>query len=146
MIFLYTSLLAFLGVLKVLTVWRARSLERKYARVAASAGKTLRETGLKEGNSNRTDPFLYAKRQYELGQLVSKRERLEARHHTWQVRAERLNRVVRGLRGWRGRKLPYTLGVLDVWGTMYLIDYLGLGQYVSAQALVEAVTALVSNG
>lgn len=146
MIFLYTTLLVFLGVLKFLATRRARSLERKYVKVASTAGKLVRDGSLREGNSSRADPCLHARRQYELGQLVQKRERLEVKHNTWQARSERLGRVVRAMQNWRGRKLPYTFGVLDVATTLYAIDALGFEQYASAKALVQAITTLIFNG
>jgi len=143
MIFLYTFLLIFLGALKVLIDRRVAALERKYSRTAREADSLLREPWYRGGNSNRPDPAQAAKRQYLLGLLVQKRERLEGRYTAWQDRADRLGKLVARIRGWKGKTLPYTLGVVDVSCVLYLIDYLGVGEYVSAHNLVRAITALI---
>ena len=44
---------------------------------------------------------------------------------------------VTAVRNWKGRKLSYTLGVLDVASLFYLLDYLGMGQYANVRSLVE---------
>ena len=144
MIFLYTFLLVFLGAIKMLIDRRVAALERKYSRAARESDNLVREPWYKGGNSNRPDPAQAAKRQYLLGLMVQKRERLEGKYAVWQDRAERLGKLVARIRGWKGKTLPYTLGVVDVSFVLYLIDYFGVGQYVSAHNLVRWVTALIS--
>ena len=145
MIFLYSSLLLLLGAAKLLVGYRAASLARKHVKAARAADQFLRAPLFKEGNSGRPDPGQAAKRQYLLGLLVQKRDRLEDKHHAWQAFADTLGRTVARIRGWRGKKLPYTLGVVDVWLLLYAIDYFGVGDYFSARRLVQVVTSLVSN-
>jgi hypothetical protein len=145
MIFLYTSLLLLLGTVKLLIGRRVAALERKYVRVTKAADDFLRQPLLKEGNSNRSDPYQVAKRQYLLGLLVQKRDRLEAKHDGWQTLAERFEKVVAAVRDWKGKKLPYTFGVLDVSLLLYAIDWLGVGEYLSARSVVQYVTALISH-
>jgi hypothetical protein len=108
MVFLYTVLLAVLGMLKVIVSRRAAGLEKRYTRVAGEVGKRAHEAGFKPGNGSSREDFAAqsAKRQYELGQLVSKRDRLEAKHFFWQSWADRLTRLVDRVRNWKGKKLP----------------------------------------
>jgi hypothetical protein len=143
MIFLYSFLLLFLGAIKMLIDRRVVSLERKYAKTALAADRLSRETLTKEGNS-RSDPCQGAKRLYLLGLLVQKRDRLEAKHEAWQESAERFHRLVTRLRDWKGKKLPYTLGVVDVSFVLYLIDYFGVGRYVDLRHLSAWLVSLFS--
>jgi hypothetical protein len=142
MIFLYTSLLFLLGTTHFLLRRRVTSLERKYARVAREADDLVRQPGYRDSNGGRGDPYLTAKRQYQLGLLAQRRDRLEARYVAWQGRAEKFGALVARIRSWKGRKLPYTLGVLDVLFVLSVIDYLGAGQYLNARSLLQAVTSL----
>ncbi len=144
MLFLYTLVLLLLGVVKFLIDRRAASLERKFARAAREADGLLKAPLVKEGNSSKGDPFQAAKRQYQLGLLVQKRDRLEAKHDAWQARAEKFGAVVEAMRGWKGRKLPYTFGALDVWLALALVDHLGVGEVVSAKAVWQMVVALIT--
>ena len=142
MIFLYTTLVVLVGMAHFLIKRRTAALEKKYARVAKAADTLLRQPNLREGNSSRADPYQAAKRQYQLGLLVQKRDRVEAKYTAWQGVAERTGKLVAGLKNWKGRKLPYTFGVLDVTGALALVDYLGLGQYVNARYVIGVLTSL----
>jgi hypothetical protein len=142
MIFLYTSALVLLGVAHFLVKRRARTLEKKFVRVTRQADEILRQSSWRDGNSNRADPYQAAKRQYRLAVLATQRDKVEGRYAAWQDRSDRLAKLKARLKGFRGKKLPYTFGVLDFAGTLALIDYLGAGRYVNARGLVEAVTAL----
>lgn len=137
MIFLYSAFVLLLGTVAGLARRRAAALEAKYTRTVRQAEQLLRQATLKEGNSNRNDPYLAAKRQYVLGQVAQKRDRIEARYSSWQQFSEKLDRLVRRVRGWKGLKLPYTFGVLDVASVLWLVDYLGFGQYVNARYILE---------
>jgi hypothetical protein len=142
MIFLYTFLIILLGIAHFLFRRRAMALEKKFVRIARQADGVLRQSITRPGNATRHDLYESAKRQYQLAMLATKRDRVEARYGKWQGRADRLGKLRARLRNWKGKKLPYTLGVLDVAGALALVDYLGAGRYVNAHALVEAVTAL----
>src|SRR5262249_44786593 len=100
----------------------------------------------KQGSSGRPDPVAEAKRQYVLGQLAQKRDAVCDRWTAWRGFSERMDRWVSGVRGWKGRKLPYTFGVLDVVGLLALIDGLGVGEYVSVQALLQLAQSLFNRG
>ncbi len=146
MIFLYTLLVGFLGLAKFVTNRRARQLEKKYARTARAVDELARQTPCRDSTNSKSDACQLAKRQYLLGQLAQKRDRLEARHEAWEERSDRLGRWVTCVRNWKGKKLPYTLGVVDVSLVLYLIDQFGVGNYVSFRSLAQTVTSLVSNG
>ena len=141
MIFLYTFLLLVLTAAKLLIDRRALGLERKFARAAKAADQVSRELTFRGGNSSRPDVCEAAKRYYQLGLLTQKRDRLEAKYGACQARAERLGRWVTALRTWKGKKLPYTLGVLDVSCLLYAIDLLGVGEQVSVRHLAHLVAS-----
>ena len=52
-----------------------------------------------------------------------------------------LIKAVTALRQWKGRKLPYTLGALDVWLAMYLIDRYGIGQLAFTREAIDNIVA-----
>jgi hypothetical protein len=139
MIFLYTALLAALGVCHWLFKRRASTLERKYARVSRQADEVLRQLNLRPGIGNRPDTCEAAKRQYRLALLATRRDKVEGRYTRAQSRADRLAKLRNRLRAWKGRTLPYTFGVLDVTGALALVDYLGAGRLVNARGLLHAV-------
>jgi hypothetical protein len=139
MILLYSAFVALLAAAHLLVRWRVSNLERQYAKAAKTADEALRLTVFKEGNSSRPDPAQLAKRQYQLGRLADRRDAVEARYTRWQSFSERLGRLVSRVRGWKGRKLPYTFGVLDVVGLLTLVDALGVSHYVGIQPLTQLV-------
>lgn len=139
MILLYTLLLLFLGLIKFLVDRRANYLAWRYGAVARNVDNVLRETTFKDGNSSKFNPCKAAQRQLILGLLVQKKEKLESKHFTWTGISEKLGRVIDRLRNWKGQKLPYTMGALDVWLILYLIDHLGVSDHFSAHRLIESV-------
>ncbi len=143
MIFLYTSVLVSLLAAHWLLKRRAASLERKYVRVSRLADEIVRQNNQRPGNGGRVDPIETAKRQYKLALLATRRDRVEGRYAAWQNRADRVARLRAHLAGWKGKKLPYTFGALDLAGALALIDYLGAGRYVGARALYEALLSLL---
>ena len=142
MILLYTALIFVFGVATFLIGRRVKSLEKKYARVAKEADGLSKQSIYKDGNSNRLDPFVMAKRQYMLGLLVQKRDRVEAKYVAWQGLADKCKHYVAKLMSWKGKKLPYTFGAVDVACVLGMIDYLGFQDYVSVHALIHYVTGL----
>jgi len=140
MIVLYTALLLCLGVLKFATDRRVNRLLRKHARVAQEAERLARAPLFREGTSSRLDALQAAKRQFQLGQVVHKRDRIEACYDTWQMRADRLNALIARVRGWKGKTIPYTFGVLDVGGVLYAIDHLGLAPYLNVGSLIRVLS------
>jgi hypothetical protein len=142
MILLYTTLVFVLGVAAFLTGRRAKALEKKYTKVAKETDGLLKQANYKDGNSNRIDPCVAAKRQYLLGHLVQQRDRVEAKYVAWQARAEKFRRFVTRLKSWKGKKLPYTFGAVDVACVMGLVDYLGVGDHVGVRPLWQFVVSL----
>jgi hypothetical protein len=102
----------------------------------------LRQPDYKPGNSNKLDPCISAKRTLLLGQLVADRDRVEAKHFAWQRWADRMTGWFTAVREWQGKKLPYTLGAVDVWMLMHLIDYLGVGAIVNTTNAIETFASL----
>src|SRR5262249_7573249 len=133
-----------LVVARFLVGRRAASLERKYAAVLKQAHALLREPLPREGNSGRSDAYQTAKRNFQLGAVAQKKEALEARHAAWHGRADRLGRWVKAVRAWRGRKLPYLFGGIDVFSALCLLEYFGVGDRFSPRHLVQLVTAWLS--
>ncbi len=144
MLVLYTSLVVLLAGVGFLIRRRAASLERKYTALLKQTSALLREPLPREGNSGRTDPYQTAKRNYQLGALAQKKEALEARHYAWQARAERVGRWLGAVRRWRGRKLPYLLGGVDVYTALCVLEYVGLGDRLSPRHIVQLVTTWLS--
>ena len=142
MILLYSLLLSLLGVVKTLANLRARTLERKFTRVAAAVSQLVSQPDYKPGNSNKPDQTLFAKRLVLLGRRVEERDRVEAKYFAWQRWADRLSGWVHAARTWKGKKLPYTMGAVDVWMLLCAVDYFGVGQYVSTAALIQFVVSL----
>jgi hypothetical protein len=142
MILLYTTLIFVLGVATFLIGRRVKSLEKKYARVAKETDGLSKQTAYKDGNSNRLDPCVAAKRQYMLGLLVQKRDRVEAKYVAWQSVGDKFKHYVAKLKSWKGKKLPYTFGAVDVACVLGMIDYLGFQDYVSVHALIQYITGL----
>jgi hypothetical protein len=142
MILLYSALVFVLGAAAFVMRRRAKSLEKKYARVAKEADALVKQPAYKEGNSNRVDPYVIAKRQFQLGVLAQKRDRVEARYVAWEQRADRFGRYVNRLRSWKGKKLPYTFGAVDLACVFATIDYLGFGDVVGVRPLVQLLTGL----
>ena len=68
---------------------------------------------------------------------MQRRDALEEKYSTWQGRADRLTAWVAAVRNWRGRKLPYTAGVIDVWMLLCLLDYCGAGEHINAREVVR---------
>jgi hypothetical protein len=141
MIVLYTFLTVLLSVWLFICRRRVRALEKKYVRIQKQADDLLRQP-YRPGNSNRGDICESAKRHYQLALVATRRDRAEARFNRWQARAERAAKRVAALRRWKGRKLPYTFGVIDTAMLMYLIDYCGAGRLVSVRPMFEAVAQL----
>src|SRR5262245_23944169 len=131
MILLYTLLLLALGVVKWLIARRAASLERKYTRAATLVLKLVSDANVKPGNASKFDVATNAKHLLEIGVLASRRDRLEAKCIAWRGWADKAAGALSALRTWKGKKLPYTVGAIDVWLVLYAIDRFGLGDAVS---------------
>jgi len=144
MIFLYSLLLMLLGGVKRIVQCRAASVAKAYSKLAEAVQKRLRESQIKPGNASKIDPCQSAKLQYELGLLVAKRDRVEAKHFVWQHRAEALARWVNTLSNWKGKKLPYTLGAIDLWLLLSAIDAIGFADFVSARVVFDYAVSLLT--
>jgi hypothetical protein len=146
MIFLYTFVLLLLTAVKFIFQRRAAYLAGRYSRATLDVEKLLQEPLYKEGNSSRVNQAKAAQRQYVLGHLVQKKERLEARHYFWQNLSDKLARALDKVRNWKGKKLPYTLGALDVWLLLYLLDQFGVADYVSPRNVFQLIFSWLDQG
>ena len=142
MIFLYSFVVVTLGSLRWVVQRRVAALGRRYSALVQRVQQTLAAATVKPGNAGKVDPCVAAKAQYELGGLVQRRDAVEAKHFTWQTWADRLNGGFTRLRAWRGRALPYALGVLDVWLVLTAVDQLGYREYVNPGQVVQLVMGL----
>ncbi|MCI0376189.1 MAG: hypothetical protein L0215_01150 [Gemmataceae bacterium] len=142
MIFLYTLILLLLAAARFLFARRAGWLERKYSRLSWRVHQLANAPLWKPGNANKHDAAAAAKRTYELGLATRKRDAVEAKYFAWRARADKLGAGLAALREWKGKKLPYTLGALDIWLVLYLIDYFGVAEFMSARNLLDSVIAL----
>ena len=70
---------------------------------------------------------------------------VEAKHLVWQGWTDRLTGWVDTAGDWKGKKLPYTMGAVDVWMVLCLIDYFGVGQYVSTWNVIQIMMAWYSS-
>lgn len=138
MILIYALIVLLLGTAVVLTGYRARSLERRYARAAKQADAVAKELTFRGGNCARPDAFVTAKRQYELGRLVQVRDRLEENHDKWEARAGKFRILKTALQNRKGRFLPYALGAVDVVGAFLVLSVLNV---INAEQLRNAVQA-----
>jgi hypothetical protein len=140
---LYTLLVFLLSAARLLVQRKASSLARKYSQVAQQTDKLLRESVLKEGNSSKLDPYQSAKRHFLLGCAVAKKERLEAKHFAWQAFAERFGKFVQRVRGWRGKVLPYAVGLADALVALGLIEVYHLQDAVGLTQVTQWLTGLI---
>lgn len=143
MILLYTLTLATVGVAHWVLLRRAAGLGRAYTVRAGTVIKLLQNGSLKPGNANH-NVCAHAKQQFELGQKVAQRDRVEAKWYAAQRRAERLGKLLEGMKAWKGKKLPYTMGVCDVWLVLYAIDRLGVGAVFGPTVVIDTVISWLS--
>ncbi|MCI0685441.1 MAG: hypothetical protein L0Y71_25350 [Gemmataceae bacterium] len=139
MILFYTIVLLLFGITHWLIQRRAAALGRAYSVLADKVLKALH--GPRKPGNAAYDACAIAKQQFELGGLVSRRDRAEAKHYAWQSWADWFGKATNAVRNWKGQKLPYTLGVLDVWIVLYLIDHFGFGDVIQPRQVVETVVA-----
>ena len=163
MIVVYTALMFLLMAARFVVGRRVVRLEKKFIQVSDQADTLLADSILKDGSKCepvtiagvpvqkkaavkevKPDPAQSAKRQYQLGLLVQKRDRLEEKHLAWDRRYDGLNGLIQRVRAWKGRKLPYTLGVLDVSTALYLVDRYSFGEYVNQERVMEVVNTWIT--
>jgi len=114
MMLFYTLMYWFTGLVKWFLDHKVRKLEYRYAQMARAAEKLAHEVTRRPGNSNTQDPYVAAKGYYELGRLVDHRDHAEAMYSKWQNRTDRFTKFREKLRNWKGRYVPYLVGVVDV--------------------------------
>jgi hypothetical protein len=144
MILIYTAILLILAIMGWLVQRRVTRLEGKFGRVAKQANQIALEPAFTHGT--RLDPCRIAKRQYQLGVLVQKRDRIEGKVHAWQAFADRFKGVTARVKGWKGKKLPYTFGVVDVSCLLYAIDSAGVARHVNLGQAWRWLMTLFGNG
>ena len=144
MILIYTIVVLILAILSLLIQRRVARLERKFSHVAKQPNQVALETAFKQGT--RFDACQIAKRQYQLGQLAQKRDRVEGKVHAWQAFADRFKGMTSRVKGWKGKKLPYTFGVVDVSCLLYAIDSVGMSRHVNLAQVWRWFMSLIGHG
>lgn len=144
MILLYSFVLLLLSAARQMLSWRAAALARKFARLSTQVLRLVNEP-YRPGNSNREQFLVNASRQFELGRLVQNRDLVEERYLSWQGRTDTMARWLANLRAWKGQKLPYTLGAIDVWLCLSLVDTFVVGEHGSARRVFEWIVAQFGN-
>jgi hypothetical protein len=144
MIVLYTVALAFLGAAKFLIDRRVAALEKRYLRTVDAADHLLREPAPRPGKNTRLEMAQAAKHQLALGLVVERQDRLEAKYEDWQKFSRSFGAFVTRIRNWKGKKLPYTMGVIDVSLVLTAVDYLWAGSYVSVRNLYELASSVLT--
>src|SRR5262245_28647294 len=114
MLLLYLILLIELALVQRLIRWRVARLEKRFDRVAAEADALVKQSQTRGGNTNRPDPLVGARVQYQLARLAMKRDRVEAKYDKWESFSERFAAFRGRLAGFKGKLVPYLVGALDV--------------------------------
>ena len=127
MVVLYLALLLVLALVQLVLRWRVARLEKRFVRVASEADALLKQVSTRPGNSNRVDPLVSARQQFDLAVVATKRAEVEDRYSSWQSFTERFAHFRRRLAGFQGKAVPYVGGVLDVAFVVVLLDWLGVG-------------------
>lgn len=143
MIFLYTSTLILLGMVKSMVALRSRRLERAFVRAAATVKELAAQAEMKPGNASKVDACTSATRMIRLAKAVDTSDRIEAKFYVWQRWTDRLGNWTKSLGNWKGTKLPYTMGAVDGGMLLVIVDYFGVGQYVSATVLYQYLMSLM---
>jgi hypothetical protein len=141
MIPLYSLLVAALASMKWTLGRRAVRTERKYVKAAYEAEETAKKLQVKPGNG-KADPFATAKGQYELGRLVEIRDALEEKYLAHQGRHDTAGRALAKVCRWKGRLVPYALGVIDVGLVLAALHALGLPHSLTADTVREWAQAM----
>lgn len=142
MMLLYVFLLVVFVLARVLVAGRALLLERKFGRLARAARDLASPPAFKQTGGTRPDPYVYAKQQYQLGEVTTKRDLVEARYVAWQARAEKLATLMTRLRSWKGRTVPYLFGAVDA---VLLLVVLGVLGIVELRGLTQLLASLTEN-
>src|SRR5262245_22068065 len=141
MMFFYLFLLLMLLLARVFVNRRVARLEKKFERANRAARDLLAQPMYKQGNNNRLDPTMFAKQQYLLGQVVEQRDRVEVRYVAWQARAARVGKMLTRVRSWKGRTIPYVLGVVDHAAVLAFLTMFGLIEFPSMTQALESLLA-----
>lgn len=140
MVFLYSSLISVLVVLR----WLVSKISARAFTRWESRQKIAEETGAQVAMltfpGRNQCPIEDARKNRLLTHAVEAMDRAEARYQKWNGRHDLLSGWLACLRAFKGRKLPYSAGVLDVVGTLAVLDATGL----DVKAVVDLVTQWVN--
>ncbi len=120
-----------LSLLRGFASLKAYAWERAYMKHAEKCGQ------LETKAPCYTSGAEYAKHNFKLGRVAGKRDDCEEKYLSWQTTAERIGRWCEGIKNWSGRKLPYTLGAIDVYLVLAILDYYHFGQFLSLGTVLE---------
>jgi hypothetical protein len=139
MLMLYLLLLLLLVLARLYVAGRVVLLEKRFVRIAQTARDLANPPGPRQPVHPRLDAYAYAKQQYLLGEMTAKRDQAEARYEAWQARSEKLAKLMKSIRAWKGRSVPYLFGAVDA---VLVLVTLALVGVLEAPALTQALASL----
>ena len=104
---------------------RASRIERKYVKTSCKVQEELKLSDTRPGNAMGDARLNYARKQYELGRMVQKCERIGDRYVKAQALADRVGMNRTWIDSYQGRFTPYLLGVVDMVVLTALLNHYG---------------------
>ena len=117
MLLLYRVLVFVFALAKAFCDWRVRSLSSQQEELAADVAQA--KIVLDVGDFSGKDRARLVERSKN---LTKKADDVEKCHNAWLTCANKYGARVTKLREWQGRKLPYTLGAVDVSSVLWAYD------------------------
>jgi hypothetical protein len=114
--------------------YRTNSLFSKFCSLDSQSATLEATASDKESSLAKMSGAVFA-----LGQVVAKRDSVEARYAKSEALSNRLSRIVEMLTGWRNRNGAYTLGIADASATWVALIGLGLVDPTTLARAVDAV-------
>ena len=105
---------------------RASWIEQKYVKTSCKVQEELKLSDTRPGNAMGDARLNYARKQYELGRMVEKCDRIGERYVRAQALAESVGHKQKWLASLQGRVTPYLFGVTDMVVVMVLLNYFGI--------------------
>ena len=114
MIVLYVVCKAVLALAHAILTLRASWIEQKYVKTSCKVQEELKVSDTRPGNAMGDARLNYARKQYELGRMVEKCDRIGTRYVRAQALAESIGQKRNRVASVQGRMTPYLFGVIDM--------------------------------